>query len=636
MFAQTIADVPSVYTNIRIEQGKYFYIHEDGRKSELLEPAPRYTVEAFRQITATGDGLKFDFRVDEGATEQLSGTLYYGFLNPDARFQQPVFFKKNSKIEDGIATLKIGELLTGKYDMVNWEETGYGELGYRVVDDKGNMLYDGKVTFGYDQLEDFFYLPNSIVEGPFLAQLGPDSIVVRYSTLKPSRDAILARVASDTSLLIRAQDAKPTTLHELTLSGLSPDTEHILSFEIGDAKTGNPRRTHLQTYRFKTAPQIGSRTPFTFGFCSDSRTGQGGGERDLFGTNSYIMKKNAALAARENCRFVQFTGDLINGYDTRPEEHRLQIVNWKRTVEPFSFAAPFIVGMGNHEALVYEAGSYGDKDFVSVNKWPFATKSAEAMFAQEFTNPTNGPISEDGSALDPNPNTTDFPPYAENCFHYTYDNVAMVVLNSNYLYTPSLRYNPRTGGNLHAYIMDNQMAWLKATLEQLEQDQNIDHVIVTQHTPAFPNGGHSKDDMWYSGENDFRPIIAGKRAEQGIIERRDAYLDLLVNQSTKVRAILAGDEHNYSRLRIHDGMERYPKDYPHEKVQLSREIWQLTNGAAGAPYYAQEDLPWSEDVSIFSTQNCLLLFDVDGRKISVRAKNPDTLEDIEEFELGME
>ncbi len=51
-------------------------------------------------------------------------------------------------------------------------------------------------------------------------------------------------------------------------------------------------------------------------------------------------------------------------------------------------------------------------------------------------NPENGPLSEDGSFLDPNPNRADdFPTYKENVYYYTWDNVAMVVLNSQYLYS---------------------------------------------------------------------------------------------------------------------------------------------------------------------------------------------------------
>jgi len=205
------------------------------------------------------------------------------------------------------------------------------------------------------------------------------------------------------------------------------------------------------------------------------------------------------------------------------------------------------------------------------------------------------------------------------------------VLNSNYLYAPSLSEYKQTGGNIHGYIMNNQLKWLKETLKKFEKDNDIKNVFVTIHTPAFPNGGHSYDDMWYSGDNSQRPFIAGKPLAKGIIERRDEFLDILINQTNKVVALLTGDEHNYNHLLIDDKMPRYPKDWKKPKLKLNRSILQINNGAAGAPYYAQEKLPWSKNVSGFTTQNALVLITVDGEHITAVVKNPDTLEIVDKF-----
>ncbi len=53
-------------------------------------------------------------------------------------------------------------------------------------------------------------------------------------------------------------------------------------------------------------------------------------------------------------------------------------------------------------------------------------------------------------------------------------------------------------------------------------------------------------------------------------------------------------------------------------------------GLLGAPYYAQEQTPWSEHVQGFTTQNALVLIHVDGKKVSIEVINPDTLELIDE------
>jgi hypothetical protein len=328
---------------------------------------------------------------------------------------------------------------------------------------------------------------------------------------------------------------------------------------------------------------------------------------------------------------LQFTGDLINGYAIDPGEIELEYANWKRAAEPFAHSIPFIAGFGNHEALM-NYFSDGEKGAV-VDKFPYETLSAEAIFARNFVNPHNGPISEDGSKYDPDPNSVDFTPYDETAFYYTYDNVAVISLNSNYWYAPSLGRESSIGGNLHAYIMDNQLKWMKEAVAVLEADENIDHIFMTIHTPVFPNGGHVRDDMWYSGKNKYRAYVAGEAVEKGIIERRDEILDLLVNKSAKFKAALTGDEHNYSLLRVSDDMPRYPDDYDRKKMALTRPVWQINNGAAGAPYYGQEITPWIDHLQSFSTQNAVVFFHVYGLSIKVEVINPDTGEQIDMFDL---
>ena len=55
----------------------------------------------------------------------------------------------------------------------------------------------------------------------------------------------------------------------------------------------------------------------------------------------------------------------------------------------------------------------------------------------------------------------------------------------------------------------------------------------------------------------------------------------------------------------------------------------MNNGAAGAPYYAQEETPWSSAVSGFTTQNALVLFHIEGKRIEMVVLNPDTLEEVD-------
>jgi len=134
--------------------------------------------------------------------------------------------------------------------------------------------------------------------------------------------------------------------------------------------------------------------------------------------------------------------------------------------------------------------------------------------------------------------------------------------------------------------------------------------------------------MYYGGRNQPRPYVSGKPVAKGIIERRDDLLRL-VESHRKVLAFLTGDEHNYNRTRLGPGVEIYPPDWKGAKVELRRRFYQVNNGAAGAPYYAQEQTPWTPHVKGFSTQNALCLFHVDGPHVRLEVINPETLEVID-------
>ncbi|GAB7088817.1 metallophosphoesterase [Marinifilum fragile] len=602
-------EIPAVYSNIGSDENGVFLQMENRRIYALKENDQFKFEDLYAAAIGTKEGLSFDFKFPE-----LNGTLYYGFINyNDGKHPQPVYFRESSSINIGICHIPIKRFLSGKYDMIDWEKTGKGVIGYRIVNDKGDMFYDGRMAFTYS--DEMFKTEPTIVEGPFINQLSHKGAVISFTT----SEEVEAGIQIDGKTY---KNKRPAKYHEIKVNDLQASRKYTYTVSVGDFK---------YDFSFETAPNPGSRKAFTFAYGSDSRAGNGGGERNIFGTNAYIMKKIAALAMSENAKFVQFTGDLINGYDTSRERMNLQYANWKHAVEPWWHYIPFVPGFGNHEAYNFvfndtEAGTYH-----AIDHFPFKDDSSESLFQDNFTLPENGPRSEDNSKYDPNSNTIDFPSYKESVFWYAYDNVAVVVLNSDYFYTPS--GIPTTGGNLHAFIMDNQMIWLQKTLKQLEKNKDIDHVFISIHTPFFPNGGHVKDDMWYDGNNNFRAVVNGQFYKKGIIERRDELLDLIVNQSKKTVAILSGDEHNYNLLTITNKMLKYPQEYPHEKLELNRTFYQINNGAAGAPYYAQEKTPWSENVRNFSTQNALVLIDVDGNKIKVRVKNPDTLELIDEYIL---
>jgi 3',5'-cyclic AMP phosphodiesterase CpdA len=633
-------DIPAVHPNIVVgEKGNLVFV--DGNNKYSLKPVTtKYTLKQLvGSPTGTDSGLKFQFG-------NLNGKLYYGFIKPgDGRYPQPVFSNRSATIKNGKARLEILGHLGGKYDMIGWQKTGRGTLGYRVVSSNGTILYDGKIAF--IGKSPFRINSASIVEGPFvnLAEEGTFHHTVRLSfeSLNETTATVTATNTKDKTQVHIFKDDTPATHHEITLTGLQQDTVYSYTVE-----TNHGSHVYRESYSFKTAPAPGSRKPFVFAYASDSRHAQGGGERHIEGTNAYIMKRIAALISFKKAAFMQFTGDMIDGYLNSVEQTKVEYRNWKRAIEPYAHYMPVVAAMGNHEAVTHTFISASGNNLlrlltrapsrISVDRFPYETESAEAVFASQFVNPTNGLESEDGAEYDPNPNQQDFPSYKENVFYYVYDNVAMIVLNSDYWYAPSLKSYPDSGGNLHGYLMDKQLEWLEATLATLEADNNIDFVFVTHHTPAFPNGGHVKDDMWYHGNNKPRAVVKqtadGKNlVPRGIIEQRDKYLKILMT-SKKVFGFLTGDEHNFNWLPISKEANIYPNGWDKEDIRKRPEfrlLFQVNNGAAGAPYYAQEKTPWSEHVQSFTTQNAVVFFHIHGKSIEVEVLNPDTLDTILKF-----
>lgn len=655
-FSQEESDppVPLSYSNISYDEEGRLFIEIQGRKIYENLSEPFISVDMMTgKPTGTKKGIALDF-----GNINLEGSIYYGFIPyGDSKHPQPVYFHSSAPISEGKAFIEISPNMSGRYDMINWEENEKGTIGYRIISYNGYFIYDGIISF---KGKGPFVVAPTIIEGPFVNLLKHNEVSISFTTnmeISPSVGIIKAGEDGGTENVDEAVGAGidgaaegtagtkvsatygngteegktdinifkgvKAKVHEIKIEGLEPSTDYRYIIYYGD---------DTREYSFRTAPEPGSRTSFTFAYASDSRSGSGGGERDMYGANFYIMKKIMALAMYKNSAFVQFTGDLVNGYHEWKQHIDLEYANWKRAVQPYGAYFPIYVGMGNHEALTRTFSS-GEAYNISIDRFPFDTESAESAFARNFVMPRSDLLSEDGAIYDPSESTTDFPSYSENVYHYIYDNVAVVVLNSNYFYAPSTNLISISSGGLHGYIMDRQLEWLGRTIAGLEADPDVDHVFITVHTPVFPNGGHVQDDMWYGGNNQYRPYVAGKALEKGIIERRDQLLDIIVNKSKKVIAVLTGDEHNYARTEINPDMVIYPETYFSRKIKLSRTIYQINNGAAGAPYYAQEETPWTPWVSGFTTQNALVFFHVKGDEIEMEVLNPDTLEEVDRLRL---
>jgi 3',5'-cyclic AMP phosphodiesterase CpdA len=594
--------IPRVYANITATPQGTLVFQPEGRPP--LREAVRPPVWTLAQVRGTPSGTANGIALDFGRPD-FSGTLIFGLIPyQDTRYPQPVY-RTSVPITGGKAEINIKTSITARYDLIGWAKAGTGVLGYRVISQSGGMIHDGRVRF---KGAGPFDIDVTMIEGPFVANVTPHQAVIWFQLDRPAPCSL---VVGTRTVPCREGEAR----QELTIDRLQPGTNYAYRVQYAG---------HEEAYGFHTAPAPGSRKPFVFAYASDSRGGQGGGERAFSGPNAYIIRRLMAVATSRKAAFMQFTGDLVGGYSNSPDALTFELANWKRAIEPQAHWIPVYTTMGNHDSVQREFSGEGAPT-IRIDRFPFETESAEAIFAREMVNPENGPASEDGSAPDPDPKAIDFPSYRRNVYWYQHDNMAMVVLNSDYWFAPSVAHTPQSGGNLHGYLMDRQMAWLERTLTALERNTSVDHVFITVHTPVFPNGGHVGDAMWYSGNNVPRPTVAGTPVAKGIIERRDELLTLIQGHP-KVLAVLTGDEHNYNRMRLNATVPIYPKGWDKPRVTLKRPFFQINNGAAGAPYYAQEVTPWSASVRGFSSQHAICLFYVEGLRVRLQTVNPETLE----------
>ena len=274
-----------------------------------------------------------------------------------------------------------------------------------------------------------------------------------------------------------------------------------------------------------------------------------------------------------------------------------------------------------------------------MDRWPYETESAEAVFAREFVHPQNGPLPSDPRR----------PPYRENVYSFTYGPVRAIVYNNKYWYSSA---SSSYGGAPEGYLLEDQLAWLLAEIDRAEKDPDIRFVVLTAQEPPFPNGGHLGDAMWHGGNDTVRAhvfrdgkLTAGK---EGVITMRNR-LVRAIGASRKVAAVLAGDEHAYHRTLIGPGVaagdparddkdrngriEAKAGETPGPLNGLRFNTWYIVSGGGGAPYHSEEPTPWSgswkdraplpSGAAGFrhSSQEHFLLFETKGSAFSLKVIN---------------
>ena len=162
--------VPSIYSNIHYDSDGNLYVDLDTTKVFAVNRPAKYTLnKMIGNPKGTDLGIDFNFTIPD-----FKGKLNYGFIDYfDSNHPQPVYHWRTVNIDSGKVSINIKEKLAGYYDMIGWQKSGKGTLGYRVADDKGNLIYDGIVSFKYTDLT--IYLSKSLNIISKSAEISSDS-----------------------------------------------------------------------------------------------------------------------------------------------------------------------------------------------------------------------------------------------------------------------------------------------------------------------------------------------------------------------------------------------------------------------------------------------------------------------------
>lgn len=642
-----VSDLPVVHPGLELEEP---LATASGSIRNVISWEQIHTIE----IPSTyADGLSIDLG---DAHRDLFGTVFTGPYpieygrrsgSYDADFDYQAFRRDRSLVA-GRGELRIESYFFDKYNANGWplgqcddpKDCPTRTIAYRLhlLSNDGGIpkdlgFYDGRISFTGTE-EGSFAPALTIIEGPLVNQVksnGARKILINYETNMPCKGSVTIR---ETGKVFT--EATSGTGHQILISGLKPDSlYHYQAFCDGDAVRSG-------VYHVKTAPQKGE-LPADDGvisvvFGSDSREGAGGGERRYMGHNFYVVNRIASEAYHlSDVDLAIFGGDLVNGYTSEKDDFILQLKGWKKGWEGLWRHVPIYPAMGNHETLlnVYDDGSYYG---LSLDKWPYATDSAEAVFAQQFYNPTNGPKPKDKRR----------PSYGENVYFFQYGPAIFIAFNNNYWWTSNSSI-PEFGGSPEGYIMADQLQWIERKLAKFETDDTVKYIFLYAQEPVFPNGGHVKDAMWWNGDNKVRAYTKNKKGvlkadEAGIIEVRNRFWEAIA-QSSKVAAVLTGDEHGYHRMLVDsttpvgvmsddtngDNKIDWKESEPASaNPKFLHATYHVTSGNAGAPWYSKEETPWVENVDVFSSQIGYTILDItkDGVEMTAYAMDGGIIDHI--------
>ena len=268
-----------------------------------------------------------------------------------------------------------------------------------------------------------------VIRGPYLQILTPTSVTVRWRTDKPADSRVLFGTSQTLNKDVVSEEL--TTEHDITLTGLTPDTRYNYAF--GATHT---QLTIDEDQYFKTAPPKGSVKPVRIWSLGDF----GNSSKNQMEVRDAITK--ATATHRPDVWIWLGDNAYTKGKDEEFQKHVFDLYE-----KDFFKNLPFFATPGNHD--------YGDKN----NK--------DIPYFKIFNMPQQGEAGGIASG-------------SESYFSFEYGNVHLVSLDCE---------GKLEDGKFLSDTTSNQVQWLKKDLAA----NTLPWTIVFFHRPPYSKGSHDSD-----------------------------------------------------------------------------------------------------------------------------------------------
>ncbi len=286
-----------------------------------------------------------------------------------------------------------------------------------------------------------FSQAQNIIRGPYIQQINTNSVIIKWKTDQNTSSKVSFGVDS-TNLNLSELSPVTTQDHELTITGLNPDTKYY--YEVGNQF--GPLASHsFQSTYFQTAPSSPDGSVTRFWVLGDAGTANTNQEAVRDAYYGYI--------GNQHTDGILMLGD--NAYDSGTDAE-YQAAVFDMYTEKLRSASLWSC-VGNHEVGFFEGGASN-------------SSTQSGPYYDAFTFPTNAEVGGVASGT-------------ESYYSFDYDNIHFIVLNSadEDLGVGEVMYN-----------------WAQSDLSQTTKDW----IVMIWHHPPYTKGSHDSDNPfpWIDGQ----------------------------------------------------------------------------------------------------------------------------------------